>query len=95
MSRSWSSAMVTMSIASTRSAGSDVGRSDLPSLGRLLLGHPPASRRRRSRARLRADGHEPRHRAVRAAVARPALQGDDEGLLEGVLGGVEVARAGG
>src|SRR3712207_1617780 len=36
--------------------------------------------------------HEPRPRAGGDAVARPALGGDREGLLRGLLGEVEVAE---
>ena len=36
--------------------------------------------------------HEPGARVVRDAVARPALRGDREGLLRGLLGEVEVAE---
>jgi hypothetical protein len=37
-------------------------------------------------------GDDPRARARRDAVPRPALGGDDEGLLDGVLSEVEVAE---
>src|SRR5438105_3529297 len=36
--------------------------------------------------------HKPRGRVLRGSVARPALRGDREGLLRGLLGEVEVAE---
>ena len=50
------------------------------------------SRRSRSIARLRAVGDDPGARVRRDAVAGPALGGDRERLLDGVLGEVEVAE---
>ena len=50
------------------------------------------SRRMRSIARLRAVVTQPGARVVRDAVARPALGGDRERLLGGLLGEVEVAE---
>jgi hypothetical protein len=38
------------------------------------------------------DAGDPRARVRRYAVARPALEGDDERLLDGLLGRVEVAQ---
>jgi hypothetical protein len=38
------------------------------------------------------DAGDPRARIRRYAVARPALQGDDERLLDGLLGRVEVTQ---
>jgi hypothetical protein len=39
-----------------------------------------------------SGGRQPRARVVRRAVARPALGGDREGLLGGLLGEVDVAE---
>jgi hypothetical protein len=54
--------------------------------GRRLLAPDPVDRPVAGRR------HEPRPRAGGHAVARPALGGDREGLLRGLLGEVEVAE---
>ena len=82
MRRSWSSAMVTMSISSTRSAGSEVGGRTSRRSAASSFGTRRASRRRRSRARLRATATSHAAGLSGQAVAGPALEGDDEGLVE-------------
>ena len=72
--------------------GGGLGRHDLATGGGLLLRAPPGLPPSAVECSAAGDGEEPGDRVVRLAIARPSLEGDDDGLLQRVLRGIEVAQ---